>query len=194
LTRHRPKQLPTKDQVLQLLDACRSPGAKLAVGLAAFSGLGPGEVKGLVFRNLVEFSLTKRLFQQVPSRVQMLERRRTVMRYYTFLSSQGCELLSKDLKTRSQPITAQTPVVTVGGLKEAEKAVRAASLRWHDLRDYFHACFMTTMISSSSVPVDFMLGHVIDETALTHVWRFFDPARIDWMRNKYVEVEKQFFS
>ena len=120
-------------------------------------------------------------------------RRRNVVRYYTFLSSQGCGLLSKDLKTRSQLITAQTPVVAVGGLKEAERAVRAASLRWHDLRDYFHACFMTTMSSSSHDPVDFMLGHVIDEVALTHMWRFFDPQRVEWMRGRYVQVEKQFF-
>lgn len=45
------KMPPTKDQVLQLVDACQSAGAKLAVALAAFSGLGPGQVKRLVFRD-----------------------------------------------------------------------------------------------------------------------------------------------
>jgi len=190
------RQPPTKGAVMKLVGSCGSAGAKLAVALAAFGGLHPRQVKRLVFGDLVEFSLSKRRFSKIPSRIRMVERvgyRVTVAMFYTFLSSRGCKWMVQDLKTRSRPITAQTPVITVGGFKEAEKAVRAAALCWHDLRDYFHACFMTTMIGSSSMPVDFMLGHMIDEAALTHVWRFFDPARIDWMRNKYIEVEKQFF-
>jgi hypothetical protein len=31
------------------------------------------------------------------------------------------------------------------------------------------------------------------EDDLTHVWRFFDPQRIEWMRDRYAQVEKQFF-
>jgi len=37
-----------------------------------------------------------------------------------------------------------------------------------------------------------MLGHAIDKSTL-RVWGFFDPKTIEWMRKKYVEVEKQFF-
>ncbi len=36
-----------KEEVTRLLDACHSPGAKLAVGLAAFSGLDPGQIRAL---------------------------------------------------------------------------------------------------------------------------------------------------
>ena len=36
------KQPRTKKQVLRLIESCGSPGAKLAVALAAFSGLRPG--------------------------------------------------------------------------------------------------------------------------------------------------------
>jgi hypothetical protein len=188
------RQPPTKEQVLQLLESCRSPGAKLAVALAAFSGLGPGQVKKLVFRNLVEFSLAKKQFVEVPSRIQMLEavgnRRTTVVRYYTFLASRGCEWLLEDLKSRPQP-RGESTVVTEEAFKLAEKAVHAAGLGWHVLRDYFLACFVTS--STSSTPVHFMLGHAIDKEEETHIWRFSDPQRIEWMRKKYVEVEKQFF-
>lgn len=187
--------LPTKEQVLGLLESCASPGAKVAIALAAFGGLGPGQVKKLAFRSLVEFSLTKKRFSKIPSRIQMREavgsRRASVVRYYTFLSSRGCEWLLRDLKSRPQP-RAESSVVTGEALKEAESGIRAAGLRWHDLRDYFHVCF-DRALSSSSAPVDFMLGHVIKEDEMTHVWRF-DPQRIEWMRDRYVEVEKQFFS
>ena len=50
------KQLPTKKQVLRLIESCGSPGARLAVTLAAFSGLDRGQIRELVFQNLVEFS------------------------------------------------------------------------------------------------------------------------------------------
>lgn len=197
MSRHVPsrKTPPTKDDIVKLVDACQSPGAKLTVALAAFSGLGPGHVKKLVFRNLVEFSLPKKQFLEVPSRIQMMEavgnRRSTVVVYYTFLSSRGCEWFLEDLRTRTRPLTAQSLVVAAVALREAEKVIHAAGLRWHDLRDYFHVSFVR--MSTSSTPVAFLLGHVTKEDDLTHVWRFFEPQRIKWMRDRYAQVEMQFF-
>jgi hypothetical protein len=174
------------------VDACCHPRARLAVALAAHSGLKTGQVRELVFSDLVEFSIASKQFTQIPSRIS-LRNQVTRRKYYSFLSTAGCRWLLEDLKTRRQPLTAGSPVVTGVASREAEKTVHGAGFRWGDLRDYFHACFMTTMISSSSVPVDFMLGHMIDEAALTHVWRFFDPQRIKWMRARYAQVEKQYF-
>jgi hypothetical protein len=180
----------TGEDVAKLIDSCRSPGGKLAVGLAAHSGLGPGQVKKLVFRNLVEFSLAKKQFVKVPSRIQMLEavgnRCATVVRYYTFLSSRGCEWLLEDLKSRPQP-RAESPVVTEQAFREAEKAVRAAGLRWHDLRDYF--CTSCVKVDVSQRVIDFMLGHVAQRE--DHV-RDMMSQEIDYLRKEYRKVDKQF--
>jgi hypothetical protein len=134
----------------------------VAVGLAAFSGLGwPGQIRRLAFRNLVELSLTKRRFLEVPSRIQLLgirNRRAAVIRYSTFLSSRGCGWLLEDLKSRSPPPRAESQVVTEQAFKDAERAVRAAGLRWYDLRDYFYATCVKVGVSQRVV--GFMLGHV----------------------------------
>jgi integrase len=186
----RMKILLTKDQVENLLAACKSPGAKLAVALAAFSGLGPGQVKKLDFQNLVEFSLVKEQFLEVPSRIQMLgNRRTTVLRYYTFLSSRACAWLSEDLKSRPRQ-RVESSVVNGCGLKEAEKAVHAASLRWHDLRDFFHqSCVVGGM---SNVETDFILGHTLGRSG--RFMNVFAPKAIDLLRHAYVEVEKRCFA
>lgn len=59
------KQPPTKVEVLRLLESCNGSGDKLAVGLAAFSGLKPGVLRWLTLRNLVEFSASGKQFPQV---------------------------------------------------------------------------------------------------------------------------------
>ena len=184
------KPLPSKSDILRLLESCSSPGAKLAVGLAAFSGLHPRQVKELVFRNLVEFSLAKKQFLEVPSRIQMMEavgnRRSTVVRYCTFLSSRGCEWLLEDLKSRSPPPRAESPVVTEQAFTEAERAVQTAGLRWHDLRDYFWAACVKVGIPHYAV--DFMLGHVLRGSD-----RFRNlSAEVSYLRKQYVKVEQLF--
>jgi hypothetical protein len=181
---------PTKNDILKLLDACQSPGAKLAVGLAAFSGLHPRQVKELVFRNLVEFSLPKKQFSEVPSRIQMLEavgnRRATVVRYYTFLASRGCGWLLEGLQNQTQPLSRESPVVTGQAFTEAERAVHAAGLRWHDLRDYFWAACVKVGIPHYAV--DFMLGRVLRGSD-----RFRNlPAEVSYLRKQYVKVEQLF--
>jgi hypothetical protein len=82
---------------------------------------------------------------------------------------------------------AGSPVVTDKVFKMAGNAVHAASLRWHDLRDFFHqSCLLGGM---SNLEADFMLGHELGDPA-----RFVNPSRAaDYLRNKYVEVEKRFF-
>jgi hypothetical protein len=61
----------TGEDVAKLVDSCWSPGAKLAVGLAAFSGLRPGQVRELAFSNLVEFSTARKQFSQIPSQIEV---------------------------------------------------------------------------------------------------------------------------
>jgi len=182
---------PTKNHIVKLIDACQSPGAKLAVSLAAHSGLGPGQIKKLVFRDLVEFSLAKKQFSEVPSRIQMMEavgnRRSTVVRYCTFLSSRGCEWLLEDLKSRSPRPRAESPVVTEQAFREAETVVRAAGLRWHDLRDYFYTTCVKTGVSQRVV--DFMLGHVVRRE--DHI-RDMLSREIDYLRKEYRKVDAQF--
>ena len=182
---------PTKNDILKLLDAFQIPGAKLAVVLAAFSGLHPRQVKELVFRNLVEFSLAKKQFLEVPSRIQMMEavgnRRSTVVRYYTFLSSRGCEWLLEDLKARSQPLHVDSPVLTEQALKQAEKAVHAAGLRWHDLRDYLYTSCVKVGVSQRVI--DFMLGHVVRQE--DHIMEMLS-REIDYLRKEYRKVDEQF--
>ena len=46
------KQPPTKSDIVKLVESCKTPGAKLAVALAAFSGLDPAQIESLSFRIL----------------------------------------------------------------------------------------------------------------------------------------------
>lgn len=180
---------------MRLLESCVSPGAKLAVGLAAFSGLRPGQVRELVFQNLVEFSAAGRQFSQVPSRIEL--RNRSFWKYYTFLSTSGCRHLLDDLSMRSQPISSKEQVVTVRAFAEADRILRAAKLRWFELRHYFLGSCDWVEQQYRALPheaIHFMLGYVVKEDDLTHVLYFFEPKAIGFLRNGYVEVEKQFFA
>jgi hypothetical protein len=185
------RQPPTREAVEKLLDSCPSAGSKLAVALAAFSGLGPGQVKKLVFQNLVEYSLVKRRFVEVPSRIQIVElpgirnRQSAIMKYSTFLSSRGCGWVLEDSKSRSQPLQVGSPVIMEQAFKEAEEAVHAAGIRWHDLRDYFYASCMKVGVSQHVI--DFMLGHV---TRRDHV-RETLSREIDYLRKEYRKVDEQ---
>jgi hypothetical protein len=166
----------------------------LAVGLAVFSGLRPGQVKGLAFRNLVEFSTAGKKFSHVPSRIEIEtvvgNRRITFVRFYTFLSRRGCRWLLEDLKTRSQSASAYSPVVAAQSFREAEKAVHAAGLKWFDLRDYFHQSFMVLDLSSRTVR--FMLGHPLKEWEKGYMDAF-NPKAVSFLRRRYAKVERQFF-
>ena len=190
MTRHYMRQPLTKDDIVKFVDSCDNAEAKLAVALAAFSGLRPGQVKKLAFRNLVEFSIAGKKFSHVPSRIQIEEvvrNRRTVVRFYTFLSSRGCQWLLRDLKSRPQP-TAESRVVTEQAFKGAEKVIHAADLRWHDLRDYFHVSCV--MANTPRFAVRFMLGHVSDKED-----RFRNlSSEFSFLRKAYAKVEKRYFS
>jgi len=94
------------------------------VVLAVHSGLRPGQVRRLVFENLVEFSLPKKQFLEVPSRID-LENAVTGSEYCSFLSTGGCKLLLDDLSTRSHPVLKER-VVTGGGVDGG----RSGSSRW----------------------------------------------------------------
>jgi len=188
----RMKMPPTRNDIIKLVDSCKTPGAKLAVGLAAFSGLHPRQVKGLLFRNLVEFSLAKKQFLEVPSRIQMLEavgnRRATVVRYYTFLSSRGCDWLREDLRTRHQAFSPDAGVVTAQSFSQADRVVRAAGFHWHDLRDLFHSYCVLANVPHAVV--DFMLGYVLSKDDVLD--RMSLLREVDYVRMKYAEVEEQF--
>lgn len=140
----------------------------------------------------MEFSLSKKQFLEVPSRIQMLEavgnRRTTVVRYYTFLSSRGCEWLLEDLKTRTQPPKAESQVVTGQASMEAEKVIHVAGLGWHDLRDYFYATCLK--VGTPHYAVDLMLGHVLRGSD-----RFRNlSAEVSFLRKEYLKVERQCFA
>lgn len=189
------RQTPQKEEVLRLLESCGSPGAKLAVGLAAFSGLKPGVLRGLVLRNLVELSQPGLQFSQVPSRIEVVVGRRgaTLVRFYTFLSTDGCQWLLEDLKTRSQFASAKSPVVTAQSFREAEKTVHTAGLKWFDLRRY---CMSAFMVADTKLPrdvIDSMFGYKVKEDALQHFVNFFKPSFISFVRQEYVRVEGRFF-
>jgi hypothetical protein len=188
-------------EVGKLLNGCKSPGAKLAIALAAFSGLQLGQVRGLSLgKNVVGLPLPQLKFAEVPARIELWSRvtqRRAVHphKWYTFLSTRACGWLLEDLKVRSQPVSTKATVVTSRSFKEADRVVHAAGLRWHDLRDFFAESFIHCFVTmgTGSVDLRFLLGHSIDENVLTHVWRFYDPQRIKWMRARYAQVEKQYF-
>ena len=121
----------------------------------------------------------------------MGNRQATVVRYYTFLSSRGCRWLLRDLKSRPQPPTVKSPVVTEQAFKGAEKVIHAAGLRWHDLRDYFHQSFEVLYVSSRAVR--FMLGHPLKKEEERYM-NAFNPQAIGFLRQTYVKVERQFFT
>jgi hypothetical protein len=199
------RQPPTKTDIVKLVESCKTPGSKLAIALAAFSGLTPGQIRRLTLgRNVGELSLPRLKFVQMPARINLSsapreETRRPFRfhRWYTFMSSRSGAWLLEDLKARSQqPVSAKSAVVTARSFREADGGVHVASFRWHDLQDFFAESFIRCFVTmgTGSVDLHFLLGHSIDENALTHVWRFFDPQRIEWMRAKYARVEKRFFA
>jgi len=129
---------------------------------------------------------------EVPSRIQIVEipvrnRHSAIIKYCTFLSSRGCGELLDDLKSRSQPLHVDSPVVTEQAFKAAEEAVHAAGIRWHDLRDYFHASCMKVGVSQHVI--DFMLGHVARKE--DHA-REMLSREIDYLRKEYRKVDEQF--
>jgi hypothetical protein len=169
----------------------------LAVALAAFSGLRPGQVRELALENVVELSLPGLQFSQMPARIELgsVMRRRPVLRWYTFLSTSGCRWLLDELKLRTTPPSAESLVVTGQAFTEADGALHKAGVRWLDLRDYFNACFMTLSTPQiASVAVHFMLGHAVEREAQKHFMRsFFNQGTIRSLRESYVRVEKKFF-
>ena len=188
------KPLPSKSDILRLLESCSSPGAKLAVGLAAFSGLRPGQVRELVFQNLVEFSTAGKQFSHVPSRIELwgtLQRRSIPMKWYTFLSTSGCRWLLEDLKTRTQPTSTNSKVVTAQAFREAEKVIHAAGLKWFDLRDYCKSSFMVADTKLPREVIDYMFGYAVKEDVfLSHfIGNLLDPR----FRQEYVRVEERLF-
>jgi len=190
------KQPPTKDDIVRLVESCGSPGGKLAVGLAAFSGLKPGVLRELMLRNLVELSLPGLQFLQAPSRIEVEGRRRfSRVKFYTFLSSSGCRYLLGELKARSQPLSPDSLVVDHQAFREADEAVHGAGVRWLDLGRYFISCFMVTELDTGlrREEIYFMSGHVIKEEDLAHLRDFFHPKSVEIMRKGYVQVERRFF-
>ncbi len=190
------KQPPTKKQVLRLIEACSRPGARLAVALAAFSGLDPEQIRALVFENLVDLSTAGKQFSQVPARIELWNHRSPRGRkYYTFLSTGGCRYAFDELKARNQQISTGSRVVPPQAFREADRALHDAGVRWHELRDFFASSFLRCFVTlgTSSIDLRFILGHAVKEDDLTHVWQFFNPDRIEWMRDRYTQVEKQFF-
>jgi hypothetical protein len=193
------KPLPRKGEILRLVSSCEEPGARLAIELAAFSGLKPGQVRGLTLRNIVELSLQSLQFSRVPARIELrsgLRRRWTAGfgRWYTFLSTSGCESLLEELRGRTSQLSATSLAVTGQAFKEANRMLQVAEVRWFELRHYFHACLdvpTTTHIPYQAV--SFMLGYVVKEDHLTQVRAFFEPQNVEWLRGRYVQVEKEFF-
>jgi hypothetical protein len=156
------KPLPRKEDVMHLLGSCVSPGAKLAVGLAAFSGLRPGQVRELVLSNLVEFSTASQQFSRIPSQIE-LRNQVTWRRYYTFLSTSGCKHLLDDLSTRSQ-VSSKETVVTKRGFAEAGRVVRAAKVKWFELRHFFLRFYSQEPTSGSKPRVEVVYYRVIGKS------------------------------
>lgn len=191
------KQPLGKAEVLGLVESCDRRGAKLAIALGAFSGLGPGQVRELALQNVVELSLPRLQFSQVPARIELrsVMRRRLALKWYTFLSTSSCRWLLGELKLRTTPPSAESLVVTEQAFTEADGALHEARVRWHDLRDYFNTCFVTFSTPQiPSVAVHFMLGHSVEREARKHFMRsFFNQGTIRSLRESYVRVEKKFF-
>ena len=188
------KPLPRKEEVLRLLQSCGSPGAKLAVALAARSGLKPGQVKSLVYQNLVEFSTMGNQLSQVPSRIE-LRNRVSWKKYYTFLSTVGCEQLLVDLGAKSQPVSPKEAVLSGKALAEAAQVLRKADVRWFELRHFFRmSCNLAEMEFRALRPemIQFMLGNAV-KGDFPIARSFFDSKVVGMLRQGYSQVEKQSF-
>jgi len=195
LPRRFPGPLPTKAEVLRLVESCSSPSAKLALGLAAFSGLRPGQVRELAFSNLVEFSTAGKQFSQVPSRIDMINAV-TGRKYYSFLSADGCELLLDDLSTRGHVASTET-VVTKQGLTEADRVLRVAKVKWFELRRFFASSWELAALQLPNRPlphdaISFTLGHAVNGDFPIDR-SFFDPKVIGLLRQGYTQIEKECF-
>jgi hypothetical protein len=108
----------------------------------------------------------------------------------------GCRHLLDDLNMRSQPISSKEQVVTGRAFAEADRILRAAKVRWFELRHYFHQSCEWVEQQYPALrheAIHFMLGYVVKEDDLTHVQYFFDPKTIGCLRQGYVEVEKVSF-
>jgi len=188
------KPLPRKEDVMRLLESCVNPGAKLAVGLAAFSGLRPGQVRELAFQNLAEFSAASKQFSQIPSRID-LKNQVTGRRYYTFLSTGGCKLLLDDLSTRSQPVLKEW-VVTRRAWAEASRVLRGAKVKWFELRHFFRGSCEWAALHLPKRPlpsnaISFMLGNYVQgEVDLSPS----NPKIVPMLRQGYSQVEKVCFT
>lgn len=196
LPRRSPRPPPIKTEVLRLVESCTSPGAKLALELAAFSGLRPGQVRELAFSNLVEFSTAGNQFSQVPSRID-LENAVTGRKYYSFLSADGCELLLDDLSTRGHVASKET-VVTERGLAEADRVLRVAKVKWFELRRFFaSSCELAALqLPNRPLPHDaisFTLGHAVNG-AFPIDRSFFDSKIVGMLRQGYTQIEKECFT
>jgi hypothetical protein len=53
------RQPPTKSDIVKLVESCKTPGAKLAVALSAYSGLKPGQVRELTPLNRTQLAHVK---------------------------------------------------------------------------------------------------------------------------------------
>jgi integrase len=187
------KPLPRKEDVVRLLESCSGQGAKLAVGLAAFSGLRPGQVRELAFSNLVEFSMARKQFSRIPSQIE-LRNEVTWRKYYTFLSTSGCKHLLDDLSTRSQ-VSSKETVVTRRGLSEAGRVVRAAKVKWFELRHFFRGSCEWAELRLAKRPlppeaIRFMLGNYVQEELDLSP---FDSKIVEMLRQGYGMVEQECF-
>jgi hypothetical protein len=110
----------SREDVAAVLQLVMSPGAAVAVRLAAFSGLRPAELKGLVLRDFVDLSLSGLRFSAMPPRINV-RIPRTFRRFYTFFSTGSCLDLVADLKARK--VSTSSPAVSDQAFREADKAV-----------------------------------------------------------------------
>jgi hypothetical protein len=127
----------------------------------------------------------------VPPRINATNRR-TSREFYTFISSAGSLDLVADLKSRK--ISSVSVAVTDSAFNETHRGIRAAGMKWHDLRSYFLDCFPFANTKLGREEIDFMCGYVVKEDDLTRVRDFFKPDRIKRLREGYAQVEKQFFA
>jgi hypothetical protein len=82
--------------------------------------------------------------------------------------------------------------VRSGGFAEADQLLYAAKIRWFDLRNYFQACFAE--LDTPRIPytaVHFMLGSALGRE--DRFMNLFNPNAMRFLRQAYVQVEKQFF-
>jgi len=160
----------------------------VAIGLAAFSGLRPAELKKLMIRDFVDLSLPVLQFSVVPSRINV-RNQRTFQEFYTFLSTEDCLDLVADLKTRA--VSQNSVAVTEPTFRAADKMIHASDMRWLDLRQYFRACFLLADSRLPQAAVSFMAGYAAGKE--DQFFNFFSPKTVQLMRQGYAQVEKQSF-